>query len=64
MRKQWAEKPLNSFRVNIFNKQPLIREIQQYRCQNVKDNMVNAMVEYKTEHDFGAAASLDGFPEF
>lgn len=26
--------------------------------------MINAMVEYKTEHDFGAAASLDGFPEF
>ena len=22
------------------------------------------MVEYKTEHDFGAAASLEGFPEF
>ncbi len=29
-----------------------------------KTNMINAMVEYKTEHDFGAAASLDGFPEF
>ena len=26
--------------------------------------MINAMVEYKTEHDFGAAASLEGFPEF
>ena len=26
--------------------------------------MINAMVEYKTEHDFGAAASLEGFSEF
>ena len=23
--------------------------------------MINAMMEYKTEHDFGAAASLEGF---
>ena len=34
------------------------------RREKIKDQMINAMVEYKTEHDFGAAASLEGFPEF
>lgn len=26
--------------------------------------MRNLMVEYKTEHSFGAAATMEGFPEF
>ena len=26
--------------------------------------MVNAMVSYKTEHDFGAAPSMEGYPDF
>lgn len=34
------------------------------RWEKIKDQMINAMVEYKTEHDFGAAASLEGFSEF
>ena len=34
------------------------------RREKAKEQMINAMTEYKTEHDFGAAASLEGFPEF
>ena len=29
-----------------------------------RTNMVNAMVSYKTEHDFGAAPSMEGYPDF
>ncbi len=43
-----------------FNK----RKYNNDRCQAAKEDMVNAMAAYKTEHDFGAAASLEGFPEF
>lgn len=32
--------------------------------EKIKDRMINAMMEYKMEHDFGAAASLEGFLEF
>nr|WP_295277887.1 SbcC/MukB-like Walker B domain-containing protein [uncultured Blautia sp.] len=58
-------KTIEQFQNEYFYKQPSNkRKYNSDRCQNAKDNMVNAMVEYKTEHDFGAAASLDGFPEF
>ena len=56
---------MSSFKVNIFIKLPSNkRKYNSERCQIAKDNMINAMVEYKNEHDFGAAASLEGFPEF
>ena len=32
--------------------------------EKAKEQMVDAMILYKTEHDFGAAASIEGFPEF
>ena len=58
-------KTIEQFQNEYFYKQPSNkRKYNSDRCQNAKDNMVNAMVEYKTEHDFGAAANLDGFPEF
>ncbi len=31
---------------------------------NAEKNMEKAMVEYKTAHDFGAAPSMDGYPDF
>ena len=63
--KAMGGKTIEQFQSEYFYKQPSNkRKYNSDRCQNVKDNMVNAMVEYKTEHDFGAAASLDGFPEF
>ena len=63
--KAMGGKTIEQFQSEYFYKQPSNkRKYNSDRCQNAKDNMVNAMVEYKTEHDFGAAASLDGFPEF
>lgn len=32
--------------------------------EKAKEQMVDCMIQYKTAHDFGAAASLEGFPEF
>ena len=29
-----------------------------------KTKMINAMIQYKTEYDFGAAPSMEGYPEF
>ena len=56
---------IEQFQSEYFYKLPSNkRKYNSERCQIAKDNMINAMVEYKTEHDFGAAASLDGFPEF
>lgn len=34
------------------------------RTENARSEMEKAMVEYKTAHDFGAAASLEGYPYF
>ena len=63
--KALGARTIEQFQSEYFYKQPSNkRKYNSDRCQNAKDNMVNAMVEYKTEHDFGAAASLDGFPEF
>ena len=33
-------------------------------CDKRKEDMRDAMIQYKTEHDFGAAANMEGFPEF
>lgn len=33
-------------------------------CEKRKEDMRDAMIQYKTEHDFGAAANMEGFPEF
>ena len=33
-------------------------------CDKTRVQMTDAMIQYKTEHDFGAAPSLEGFPEF
>lgn len=32
--------------------------------KTAESNMVDQMIQYKTEHGFGAAATLEGFPEF
>lgn len=29
-----------------------------------RTDMINAMISYKTEHDFGAAPSMEGYPDF
>ena len=55
-----GKRPVEQFQNEYLGK----RRNNSERCQIAKDNMINAMVEYKTEHDFGAAASLEGFSEF
>ena len=40
------------------------RKANQTLIDNNTKLMSNCMVEYKTAHDFGAAATLDGFPDF
>ena len=63
--KALGAKPIEQFQSEYFYKQPSNkRKYNNDRYQTEKDAMVNAMMEYKTEHDFGAAASLEGFPEF
>lgn len=63
--KALGTRPIEQFQSEYFYRQPSNkRKYNSDRCQIAKDAMVNAMVEYKTEHDFGAAATLEGFPEF
>ena len=56
---------MEQFQSEYFYKLPSNkRKYNSDRWEKIKDKMINAMVEYKTEHDFGAAASLEGFSEF
>lgn len=58
--KQLKNKSYEQFKDNF--------SIQRKRNQTTIDNhaksMTNCMVEYKTAHDFGAAATLEGYPDF
>lgn len=40
------------------------RRSNETRLTNVRQNMIDWMIRYKTEHDFGAAPSMEGYPEF
>ena len=40
------------------------RKANQTTIAKCTESMTNAMVEYKTAHDFGAAATLEGYPDF
>ncbi len=55
-----GKRPVEQFQNEYLGK----RRNNSDRREKIKDQMINAMVEYKTEHDFGAAASVEGFPEF
>lgn len=55
-----GKRPVEQFQNEYLGK----RRNNSDRWEKIKDHMINAMVEYKTEHDFGAAASLEGFSEF
>jgi uncharacterized protein YPO0396 len=55
-----GKRPVEQFQNEYLGK----RRNNSDRWEKIKDQMINAMVEYKTEHDFGAAASLEGFSEF
>lgn len=55
-----GKRPVEQFQNEYLGK----RRNNSDRWEKIKDQMINAMVEYKTEHDFGAAASLEGFLSF
>lgn len=58
--KQISEKSLEQFRENFGRR----RKANETSKQNAEKQMITQMIDYKTEHSFGAAASMEGFPEF
>ena len=40
------------------------RKANKTTTDDAETKMINAMIQYKTEHDFGAAPSMEGYPEF
>ena len=57
---QLAGKNLSQFQEDYLRR----RKRNEQSMEKAKEQMVDAMILYKTEHDFGAAASIEGFPEF
>lgn len=58
--KQTEQKSFAKFRDNYDRR----RKANETICREAERKMVDAMILYKTEHDFGAAPSMEGFPEF
>ena len=58
--KQTADKTYEQFRDNYARR----KKANMTMVDNAKTQMINAMVAYKTAHDFGAAPSMEGYPEF
>ena len=57
---QTRQKSYEQFRENYARQ----RKSNETRRQTAIDRMVDIMIRYKTEHDFGAAPSMEGYPEF
>ena len=57
---QTARKSYEQFRDNFDRR----RKANETLRKGSEDNMVSVMIAYKTEHDFGAAPNMDGYPEF
>ena len=58
--KQTEDKSFDQFRDNFARR----KKANATTTDHARTNMVNAMVSYKTEHDFGAAPSMEGYPDF
>ena len=58
--KQTEDKSYTQFRDNYLRR----RKANQTLVDKATDAMKEAMGEYKTAHDFGAAASMEGYPDF
>lgn len=58
--KQLKDKSHEQFRDNFARR----RKANQTTVAKDTETMTNCMTEYKTAHDFGAAASLEGYPDF
>ena len=57
---QTAQKSYVQFRENFDRRRKANETIR----NNAENQMIEAMITYKTEHDFGAAPSMGGYPEF
>lgn len=57
---QTAQKSYEQFRDNFDRRKKANETI----CKNAESQMIDVMILYKTEHDFGAAPSMEGYPEF
>lgn len=58
--KQTRDKSLEQFKSNYTSR----RKGNETVRQKAQENMTALMIDYKTEHSFGAAATMEGFPEF
>lgn len=58
--KQTLDKSFEQFKENFLRR----RKANETLKQNAEKQMVDLMILYKTEHSFGAAANMEGFPEF
>lgn len=58
--KQLKDKSHEQFKDNFARR----RKANQTTIAKYTESMINCMVEYKTAHDFGAAATLEGYPDF
>ena len=57
---QTAQKSYEQFRDNYDRRRKANETIR----KNAENQMIDCMITYKTEHDFGAAPSMEGYPEF
>lgn len=58
--KQTKDKTFEQFRDNFARR----KKANITTTDQAKTNMIDIMVSYKTEHDFGAAPSMEGYPDF
>jgi len=58
--KRIAERTLSQFKDNYLSR----RKANQTIIDKATSNMRECMTEYKTAHDFGAAATMEGYPDF
>ncbi|MDO4383695.1 MAG: SbcC/MukB-like Walker B domain-containing protein [Eubacteriales bacterium] len=58
--KQTSDKSLPQFQENYSRR----KKANRTTIDKLIDNMKDTMVKYKTAHDFGAAATMDGYPDF
>ena len=57
---QTTQKSYEQFRDNFDRR----RKANETICKNAEKEMIDVMIVYKTEHDFGAAPSMEGYPEY
>ena len=57
---QVGQKPYEQLRDSFERR----RKTNETLCKNEETRMADEMIRYKTDHDFGAAPNMEGYPEF